>query len=234
MEKLKKSILVTWDFSNVSESALKHAFLLSTNVEYSIVLFHIVNEDSEKAAAEEKLKLKAEEIKKEHPDILLLQEIKEGRIQILVEKLKTLYSDGEPHLAYAPQILQAVISRYPLTPLQASPHKGRAQEVRLETPFGPITVINIHAYKFRWLRRHQQMTALLGKDVATAKNPVILGGDFNTSDQSQTYRLVDRYLKNAHWEAGCGYSVDQGSRAILANWTKRSIFTTIRDIVSIA
>jgi endonuclease/exonuclease/phosphatase (EEP) superfamily protein YafD len=116
----------------------------------------------------------AEVIKKEHPDILLLQEIKEGRIQILVEELKTLYSDGEPHLAYAPQMLQAVISRYPLTPLQASPHKGRAQEVRLETPFGPITVINIHAYKFGWLRRHQQMTALLGKDVATAKNPVIL------------------------------------------------------------
>ncbi len=47
----------------------------------------------------------AEVIKKEHPDILLLQEIKEGRIQILVEELKTLYSGGEPHLAYAPQIL---------------------------------------------------------------------------------------------------------------------------------
>lgn len=147
----------------------------------------------------------AEVIKKEHPDILLLQEINKGRIQILIEELKTLYSDGKPHLAYAPQMLQAVVSRYPMTPLEASLHKGRAQEVRLATPFGPITVINIHAYKFGWLRRHQQMTALLGEDVATAKNPVILGGDFNTSDQSQTYRLVDRYLKNAHWDAGCGF-----------------------------
>ncbi len=52
MEKLKKSILVTWDFSNVSESALKHAFFLAANMKYSIVLFHIVNEDSEKSAAE--------------------------------------------------------------------------------------------------------------------------------------------------------------------------------------
>jgi len=66
MEKLKKSILVTWDFSNVSESALKHALLLTANVKYSIVLFHIVEEESEKAAAVEKLKLKADEIKKEH------------------------------------------------------------------------------------------------------------------------------------------------------------------------
>jgi endonuclease/exonuclease/phosphatase (EEP) superfamily protein YafD len=35
--------------------------------------------------------------------------------------------------------------------------------------------------------------------------PIILGGDFNTSDQSQTYRLVDQYLNNAHWEASCGF-----------------------------
>ena len=49
------------------------------------------------------------------------------------------------------------------------------------------------------------MTALLEKDVAPAKNPVILGGDFNTSDQSQTYRLVSQYLKDAHWESGRGF-----------------------------
>ena len=77
--------------------------------------------------------------------------------------------------------------------------------MRLESPCGPITLINIHAYKYKWLRRHKQMTALLKEDIATEKDPVILGGDFNTSDQSQTYRLVNKYLNNAHWEAGCGF-----------------------------
>ena len=146
-----------------------------------------------------------EVVKNEQPDILLLQEIGEDRIQKVFKELETLYSDGEPYLAYAPQVLQAVISRYPFTSHQSSLQKGRAQIVRLETPFGPITVINIHAFKLGWLQRHEQMTALLEKDVVTANTPVILGGDFNTTDQSQTYRLVKRYLKNAHWEAGHGF-----------------------------
>lgn len=66
MEKLKKSIMVTWDFSPVSESALKHAFKITSNVKYNIILFHIVNETGEIAPAEEKLKQRAEEIRKDH------------------------------------------------------------------------------------------------------------------------------------------------------------------------
>jgi len=47
----------------------------------------------------------------------------------------------------------------------------------------------------------------------TTKYPLILGGDFNTSVQSQTYRLVNQYLNNAQWEAGCGFGFTYPSQA---------------------
>ena len=42
MEQVKKSIMVTWDFSSVSYNALKHAIRMSRIVKYNIILFHIV------------------------------------------------------------------------------------------------------------------------------------------------------------------------------------------------
>jgi len=66
MEQVKKSIMVTWDFSTVSSSALKHALRMSHIVKYNIVLFHIVNDPTELEAAQNKLEQSVEEIKKEH------------------------------------------------------------------------------------------------------------------------------------------------------------------------
>jgi endonuclease/exonuclease/phosphatase (EEP) superfamily protein YafD len=85
------------------------------------------------------------------------------------------------------------------------PEKGRAQKVLLETPTGPITVINIHPDFRNWQRRYQQMTRLVQEDIVPADGPIILGGDFNTTDQTQIYRMVNQQMKNAHWEAGWGF-----------------------------
>ncbi len=63
MEQVKKTIMVTWDFSTVSYSALKHAIRMSQIVKYNILLFHIVNDPSEIEAAREKLGKSVEEIK---------------------------------------------------------------------------------------------------------------------------------------------------------------------------
>ena len=65
MGQVKKSIMVTWDFSAVSYSALKHAIRMSRIVKYNILLFHIVNDTAETEAAKEKLGKVAEEIKKD-------------------------------------------------------------------------------------------------------------------------------------------------------------------------
>ena len=42
-------------------------------------------------------------------------------------------------------------------------------------------------------------------ETAQVEGPLIVGGDFNTTDQSELYRLINRHLDNAHWEAGWGF-----------------------------
>jgi len=147
----------------------------------------------------------AKVVEKVNPDILLLQELKPSRVHELLGALANLYPDTELHFAYEAQMLQAVIGRYPLVPLEALPKKGRAQKVLTKTPNGPITIFNIHAHLNGWLRRHHQIAALLAEDIAAVDGPVILGGDFNTTDQTQTYKLVSQYLHDAHWVAGYGF-----------------------------
>ena len=56
MSQEKKTILVTWDFSNPALNALKHAAKIGRIVENNVLLFHVVMEPSEAAQAEEKLK----------------------------------------------------------------------------------------------------------------------------------------------------------------------------------
>jgi vancomycin resistance protein VanJ len=85
------------------------------------------------------------------------------------------------------------------------PQKNRSQKAYNETPFGPLTVINIHGVRTGWTVRHREVEEMLSGDVLSEQGPVILGGDFNTTDQSQTYHLVKRYLANTHDDAGCGF-----------------------------
>lgn len=144
-------------------------------------------------------------IRQEQPDILLLQELRQDRVEAFIKTLADLYPDAELHFTYDSYTLQAVASRYPLTPLAMMLEKGNAQKVLLETPNGPITVINIHPHFWGWQRRYQQMSTLLAEDIIPADGPIILGGDFNTTDQTQIYRLVSQHLQNAHWEAGWGF-----------------------------
>ncbi|MFH0757751.1 MAG: universal stress protein [Bacteroidota bacterium] len=63
MEQVKKTIMVTWDFSPVSYYALKHAIRMSQIVKYNILLFHIVKNPSEVETAGEKLRKTVAEIK---------------------------------------------------------------------------------------------------------------------------------------------------------------------------
>jgi nucleotide-binding universal stress UspA family protein len=63
MEQVKKTIMVTWDFSTVSYNALKHAIRMSQIVKYNILLFHIVKNPSEVETAVEKLGKTVSEIK---------------------------------------------------------------------------------------------------------------------------------------------------------------------------
>ncbi len=144
-------------------------------------------------------------IRQEQPDMVLLQEFTPHIAQALMPQLVDLYPEGKLHFAYEPDIGQAIISRYPLTSLEVTYEKGRTQKVRVETLVGPIEVWNVHPNTpLSWARQYRQIAGLV-EDIAAVKGPLIVGGDFNSTDQSEAYRLVNQYLQNAHWEAGWGF-----------------------------
>ena len=144
-------------------------------------------------------------IHQQQPDILVLQEVTPRLAYLLQTELVDLYPDASLHLAYESKIGQAIVSRYPLTPVEATYKKGRTQKVIAETPHGPIAVWNTHpTHPLPWSRQYQQISALV-EDIKATELPLIVAGDFNTTDQSETYHMLNKYLHNAHWEAGWGF-----------------------------
>jgi endonuclease/exonuclease/phosphatase (EEP) superfamily protein YafD len=123
----------------------------------------------------------------------------------LKQELADLYPNQEIHFIYEPGQGQGIISRYPIESLESSLQRGQAQKVRVETPGGPIQVWNVHlSQPFRWRRQTAQVEELI-QAVSEVAEPLIVGGDFNTTDQSEMYRSLSRHLSNAHWEAGWGF-----------------------------
>ncbi len=169
-------------------------------VQLKVMSFNVWSENSSLLPA-------AKLIREKDPDILLLQEVSREQLRELTLGLEKNSNVSDPHwqVAYAPDAMQAVVSRYPITPLMVSRKLGLAQAVRVDTAAGAITVFNVHPQRGNWKRRHWQLTTLLQKHLLPTKGPVLLGGDFNTTDRSQTYRMLSRQLRNAHWEAGRGF-----------------------------
>lgn len=62
----KKIILVTWDFTPVSENAFLHALKMAKTVDNTIRLLHVVKEDKDIKRAEEKLKVEVSRLSIEH------------------------------------------------------------------------------------------------------------------------------------------------------------------------
>jgi vancomycin resistance protein VanJ len=144
-------------------------------------------------------------IHQEQPDILLLQEAYWPSGYNLSSALADLYPNSQTYVAYELEMGQLIISRYPLIPTEASYKKGRAQKVQVNTPTGTIAVWNVHTYQpLTWKEQYRQITALTA-DIAQTEIPLIVGGDFNTTEQAENYRLINQYLSNAHWEAGWGF-----------------------------
>jgi len=145
-------------------------------------------------------------IKEQKPDILLLQEITPRIFESLKAGLKDLYSPGKAYFSYDPEMLLAVVSRFPAEPGTVTKGSGRVQKVTLHSPVGPITVFNVHILRRGgWQSRYRKINRLLKQDLIHETGPVILGGDFNIPDQSETYRYITRYLANTHREAGFGF-----------------------------
>jgi endonuclease/exonuclease/phosphatase (EEP) superfamily protein YafD len=149
------------------------------------------------------------------PDVLLLQEISPEVFQRVLERLRA--RESQLHASYDPGLMQAVVSRHPVEPRPSLRHKGQAQHVVVRSPAGPIAVYNVHPLRSGgWQQRYGQVAALLEEEILLESGPVLVGGDFNVTPQSQMYLLLSRHLRNAHEEAGSGLGFTFPSSAVRA------------------
>lgn len=160
------------------------------------------------------------------PDVVAVQELMPEMAELLHQELAHIY----PHRQFVvgeemqPPRRLGVLSRYPLTPVDAEhlvERDFRVQIVRVEWPTQPFLLYNIHpratlivrylreagplAQKVR--RSFAQRTAAfqrLSDDIAGRTEPVVVVGDFNSTDQSDAYRHMARVLHDAHRVAGWG------------------------------
>lgn len=154
-------------------------------------------------------------VKAQGPDLLLLQEVKPAVFERLENELEDLYDGHKVYFSYEPQLLLAAASRYPMESSTVLRGKGRVQKVIINTPSVPITVFNVHMLRRGgWLSRYRKVASLLKEDIIQDKGPVILAGDFNTTDQAETYKYISEFLKNAHWESGFGFGFSFPSSVI--------------------
>jgi len=167
----------------------------------------------------------AELIRDKSPDLVLLQEISGEQLRELRKGLTNpaAGADRPWNVAYAPEAMQAVVSCYPLTPLGSDGRLAKMQVVRVDTAGGPITVFNVHPRRGNWKGRYRKLQTLLQDHLLPTPGPVVLGGDFNTTERSEIYRMLSRQLRNAHGEAGRGFGFTypanlQGWGEVLPAW----------------
>jgi vancomycin resistance protein VanJ len=147
----------------------------------------------------------ADVIRLEQPDIVLLQEYNAAITPTLLYELAGLYPGNQVYVDVVHS--QATLSRYPITHTDVAWDKGRVQKIVVETPAGSMAVWNVHFYPpFMYPPQvHDRQVDALVVDIAAIDRPLIVAGDFNVTDQSATYRLINHYLHNAHRSAGWGF-----------------------------
>ena len=144
-----------------------------------------------------------EVIRRENPDVLLIQECSPALCSPLYHGLDDLYP-------YKDMVIkdfgQAAYSRYPMKRTSAEANQGRTQKLIIKAPQGPAAVWNIHPIPPFLIPPQEydaQMSALVA-DIAREKGPLIVAGDLNATDQSEAYRKINQYLIDGYWETGWG------------------------------
>jgi len=146
----------------------------------------------------------AQLIQDQAPDVIAFQEFTRELGDPLHNQLANVYPYYLPDDPRQPRL--ALMSRYPLTGLPPGP--WRTQRARLELPAASVVIWNVHAMPaisrsgWEWQKRG---LATLAQEIAAEPGPVVVLGDFNTTDQNENYRLVADHLLDVHRAVGWGF-----------------------------
>ena len=165
------------------------------------------------------------EIRRLDPDVLVLQEVGYN----MVSDLETTLADLYPH-----QVLRlgggraslSILSKHPILAQDSSAGADgcMCQQVTLDVDGRPITLINVHmwspAIQFRYGRRGQyyrtpRLTGFdaryqdaafgqLLKRIDAVEGPLLVLGDFNTTEPQPNYRRLSARMDNVHAAVGWG------------------------------
>lgn len=160
-----------------------------------------------------------------YPDIVALQELSPEMEDVLFE----VVGDYCPyHLIEVAEGYRgmAVLSRYPLREVsdvsQLHALDWIVQIFEVEVDDQVITVYNCHPHSSNILvyleegtaiaenveagfRNREMIVGYLIADIESRDTPVIVVGDFNSSDRSEVYRILSARLEDSHLEAGWGF-----------------------------
>ncbi len=141
----------------------------------------------------------------ESPDVIAMQELKQGLAAPLRAELASEY----PYFLYdSSQGLTGLISRYPLTAGSILPELRYSRSASVETPAGPVTVWSVHlatALSQPGWQAQRRMAAAVAEMAEEDGEPLVVMGDFNTTDQTENYGLVADELTDVHWSVGRGF-----------------------------
>lgn len=142
----------------------------------------------------------------ESPDLVAFQEFTHPFASRLITELAAVYPYALLDHAEWPRL--GLVSRYPLAALSTPPDAWRTQVARWATPEGEVIVWNVHSSpsvgQRGWERQRQTFLAIAREVKATAE-PIIVLGDFNTTDQAQNYQLLGEHLTDVHRAVGWGF-----------------------------
>lgn len=148
----------------------------------------------------------ADLIRTEKPDIIALQEVTEELAAPLLLELAADYPHNLNDNSWGfPLIL---LSRYPLVAQRRLPKVQRSIQAAVEIPQGDVTIWNVHNFvtvdHVGWESQKRTLNAIAQEIEADGK-PVIVLGDFNTTDQSENYYLITDSLTDVHHAVGRGF-----------------------------
>jgi len=153
-------------------------------------------------------------IRSVNPDVVALQEFLTPTSDGLAAELADEYTYQALHPTGGFAVGTGIFSRYPIVDDQAlSGIVLGSQAVRIAWINGQeITIINAHpvppqlGLNFNTRRRSSEIAMLL-EAAATETNPLILLGDFNSTDQSNDYARITARYGDAFRESGTGFGL---------------------------
>jgi endonuclease/exonuclease/phosphatase family metal-dependent hydrolase len=167
----------------------------------------------------------ADLIRRQKPDIVALQELNRKtaadlQAQFAEEYPFFLVGEGETNQ-------QGLFSRYPLIMESGlpAPFSRHLLQAVVQTPAGPMTIMNVHPRvainQLLWEFQRDSLTNIAQR-AAAVSGPLLVLGDFNTTDQAENYHLLADQFTDLYQVVGRGFGFTFPAKSEPAGWLDSS------------